>query len=598
MIALTAVLATSGTAVASQSLTYQQNAAHTGTTTEPGLDPPFARRWAVDLGQPTSYPVIADGRVFVVARNVSTYGTQLYALDARDGRTLWQKSLGGTYYWSGIAYGAGRVYAVNGDGLLAALDPATGGQVWSRQLGQYSFSSEPAFLDGSVYVAGAGSGGTLYAVDAATGGVRWSAGVCCGDHSSPAIAGGRVHVGYACHNDYGFGAAAGNLLWNRNDGCTGGGGRTTVVDGGRVYARDGADGRIHDAASGAVLGAFTSTTAPAISSSEAYTQLDSTLEALAVPAMTVRWSFSDGGMSIAPLVVNGAVIAGSATGRVYALDRASGRALWCDDLGRPITGPDEHNVSEPVVGLGAGEGLLVVPASGLLVAYGPGGSGGCAPLAAPAPAAPLAPAAPVARGPHLSLSVGKSRLYLGQGTRIRGRLTGVADVSRRRVSLEVDEWPFKTFRRVVTARTDARGRFAFVARPPRNVRVRARLGALRSRIRTLWTDYPYRVRVRGAGTRRPRLRYTVYVFRKAKIRRKKVYAYVARGRTEPWRLVAARRWQHRGRRSIAVSFRYPAGRLGKGDHWMLCVPERTPDAFGRPTEIERICGQREIPRGI
>ena len=121
MIALSAVLASSGTAAASQSLTYQQNAAHTGATSEPGLDPPFARRWAVDLGQATSYPVIADGRVFVVVRNASTYGTQLFALDAGDGHTLWQKSLGGTYYWSGIAYGGGRVYAVNGDGLLVAL---------------------------------------------------------------------------------------------------------------------------------------------------------------------------------------------------------------------------------------------------------------------------------------------------------------------------------------------------------------------------------------------------------------------------------------------------------------------------------------------
>jgi outer membrane protein assembly factor BamB len=93
---VTFLLAASGTAAASQSLTYQLDAAHTGATTEPGLDPPFARRWAVDLGQPTSYPVIAGGRVFVVVRNASTCGTQLFALDARDGRTLWQKGLGGT----------------------------------------------------------------------------------------------------------------------------------------------------------------------------------------------------------------------------------------------------------------------------------------------------------------------------------------------------------------------------------------------------------------------------------------------------------------------------------------------------------------------
>ena len=61
--------------------------------------------------------------------------------------------------------------------------------------------------------------------------------------------------------------------------------------------------------------------------------------------------------------------------------------------------------------------------------------------------------------------------------------------------------------------------------------------------------------------------------------------------------MTSRRWQHRGRRSVAVTLRYPPGRLGKGDHWMLCLPEPEPDAFGRPTEIERVCGQREIARG-
>src|SRR5687768_15490681 len=98
LLILLAALVPGAVAGAAESTTYQLNAAHTGVTSEPGLDPPFARRWAVDLGQPTSYPVIADGRVFVVARNASTYGTQLYALAAGDGHTLWQKSLGGTYY--------------------------------------------------------------------------------------------------------------------------------------------------------------------------------------------------------------------------------------------------------------------------------------------------------------------------------------------------------------------------------------------------------------------------------------------------------------------------------------------------------------------
>ena len=110
---LGALAAAAASAHAGSSPTYQLNAAHTGATVEPGLDPPFARRWEVDLGQPASFPLIGDGRVFVVVRNESEYGTQLYALAASDGRVLWRRSVAGTYYWAGIAYGDGKVFVVS-----------------------------------------------------------------------------------------------------------------------------------------------------------------------------------------------------------------------------------------------------------------------------------------------------------------------------------------------------------------------------------------------------------------------------------------------------------------------------------------------------
>jgi hypothetical protein len=39
-------------------------------------------------------------------------------------------------------------------------------------------------------------------------------------------------------------------------------------------------------------------------------------------------------------------------------------------VGAGVSGPDEQNVSQPLAGLGAGQGLLVVPAGNLLAAYG------------------------------------------------------------------------------------------------------------------------------------------------------------------------------------------------------------------------------------
>jgi hypothetical protein len=55
---------------------------------------------------------------------------------------------------------------------------------------------------------------------------------------------------------------------------------------------------------------------------------------------------------------------------LYGLDLRRGRVVWSTNVGAPILGTDEQNVSQPHTGLGAGQGLLVVPAGTRLVAYG------------------------------------------------------------------------------------------------------------------------------------------------------------------------------------------------------------------------------------
>ncbi|HMG77030.1 MAG TPA: FG-GAP repeat protein, partial [Pyrinomonadaceae bacterium] len=80
---------TKGTAVA-----YQIDATHSGAQFDT-VTPPLARRWSRDLGGQISYPLIANGRIFV------TVATKLYALDEVNGATLWGPvDLGGTYGWS------------------------------------------------------------------------------------------------------------------------------------------------------------------------------------------------------------------------------------------------------------------------------------------------------------------------------------------------------------------------------------------------------------------------------------------------------------------------------------------------------------------
>ena len=59
---------------------------------------------------------------------------------------------------------------------------------------------------------------------------------------------------------------------------------------------------------------------------------------------------------------------GSASGNVYAVD-ATGTSATPVNAGSPIAAPDEQTSSQPLTGLAAGEGTLIVPAGDTLVAY-------------------------------------------------------------------------------------------------------------------------------------------------------------------------------------------------------------------------------------
>ncbi|HEV2859976.1 MAG TPA: PQQ-binding-like beta-propeller repeat protein [Pyrinomonadaceae bacterium] len=360
---------------------YQGDSAHTGFVNSPGLAPPFKKKWTVNFGREMSYPVIGAGKVFVTVRNASAYGTGLYAIDAATGATAWGPvALGGSYYWSALAYENGRVFAVNGSGMLTAFDAATGAVAWTRQLpGQYSFDSAPTAYNGVIYTGGSGSGGTLYAVSAANGTVLWTAGVANGDNSSPALTADGLYVSYACAMSYKFNPTTGAQLWRFSTGCSGGGGKTAVYYKGRLYVRDGSTGnKILDGTSGANLGTFNSRNAPAFAGNLGFFTAGSTYlyENLKLEARDLGnnnalvWSFAgDGYLRSAPLVIDNHVLVGSDTGMLYALDTQTGNKVWSMNLGGGgIPYVDEHNVSQPLTGFAAGAGLLVVPTKTTLVA--------------------------------------------------------------------------------------------------------------------------------------------------------------------------------------------------------------------------------------
>ena len=337
---------------------FLENPAHSGYVDDPLVTPPLAPLWSASLGGNVSYPLIADGRVYVLA------GSDLVAIDASTGAQLWRVDAGGAF---AHAYDAGRIFTITESGLMASFDAASGAPGWSVSMpGQYGFSSSPTAYRGIVYVGGSGSGGTLYATDESNGHLLWSNNVQNGDDSAPAVDDTGVFVSYACVQAYGFNRTTGAPLWYYAGPCEGGGGATTVLSGGVLYTRDTMGNLALDAATGAVQGSFSASVPPAFDGTRGFFLSNGTLRAETVATKAVVWSFTgDGALASAPLVVGGDVYVGSAQGGLFAVNVMTGAVDWSTTVGA-ILGFREARSPAPFA---AGGGLLVVPAGTNVIAY-------------------------------------------------------------------------------------------------------------------------------------------------------------------------------------------------------------------------------------
>lgn len=357
------------------SVTYQENPAHDGSYVDSSFVDPLRRSWSVDLEGTVGYPVIADGLVFVTVAHVNSYGDDVEALSLATGDVVWgPKTIAGTYWAGMLAYDDGQVFAINFDGRMTAFDAATGAQSWVTQLpGQYSFTSPPTAADGTVYVGGAGSGGTLYAVDESSGDVTWTAAVMNGDHSSPAVGDGGVFVSYACEQTYRF-DLAGNLSWHHATGCEGGGGRTPVLHDGGLYIRDdaGMSPAVLDDTTGGLLGSFSSDRAPAFDGTHMVTEAGGVLALWDTVTGDRLWKTTSSDYVTAPLIANGYVVAGRSDGTVELRHEEDGTLAWSGTAGSTIEATDEHNAGK-LVGLAVGDGALAVPAGTRLSVFVPAG---------------------------------------------------------------------------------------------------------------------------------------------------------------------------------------------------------------------------------
>jgi outer membrane protein assembly factor BamB len=311
------------------------------------------------------------------------YGTTAVALDLATGDVRWTRPTPGVYYWSALAYDAGRLFLVNADGVLAALSPATGATLWSTQLSQYSFGTAPVAYGGHVYLTGAGSGWTAYAVRQSDGGIAWERPLPSGS-GSPAVDAGSVYVSMVCQHAVALDRASGAVRWQHGTNCSGGGASTAALHGGRMYPL-GDDGAIYDAATGARVGEASFHGYVGFGEGTAYVPWLGGFRAVDAASWADKWRLPGDGYDVgeAPLVAAEHIYFGSEDGYVAALSRSDGAVEWCaGTAGEPVLG-GTGNVDRPDAGLGAGNGYLIVPAGRFLVAYGRGG----------APAAPCGSAA-------------------------------------------------------------------------------------------------------------------------------------------------------------------------------------------------------------
>jgi outer membrane protein assembly factor BamB len=345
---------------------YQINPAHSGNVTfAAGFAPPLQQLWSVNIGNyydTTPYPLIAEGKVFIVA-----YGNDVYALDALTGATVWEHLFSGSGFTP--AYDNGMLFLTDSTGRVTALSATNGKQKWSMlPSGVTSSHAPPIAVNGVVYTTGYLSSSTgVFGIDEATGQQLWWNLASSGDYSAPTYGDGGIYLDYPC-NYFKFSAASGELLWHYTAGTSCyGSGATATYSGKRVYFYDDTNS-VLNADDGAMLGSYPGPATPATykaNNKRTYmlTTANGKVYAIDVKRGTVAWSYAlDGGTSGHPIVANGIALALSYDGELFALDGTTGKELWS---GQAVGYGGSTSY------LAAGQGVVAVSSDGTLAVFGP-----------------------------------------------------------------------------------------------------------------------------------------------------------------------------------------------------------------------------------
>jgi len=166
-------------------------------------------RWTKKIGPSETSPLLLHNRLYV-----GDWNGNVWALDARTGRTVWRFHTRGPVKGS-VASSGRRLYVGSYDGHLYCLT-LTGRLRWrasgqARLYGGAQFYATPAVAYGRVYVGS--TDGKVYSFGATSGRLRWSHHTGGYVYASPAVWNGLVFTGSYSHRFYAFDAATGEVRW-------------------------------------------------------------------------------------------------------------------------------------------------------------------------------------------------------------------------------------------------------------------------------------------------------------------------------------------------------------------------------------------------
>jgi outer membrane protein assembly factor BamB len=192
-------------------------------------------QWKVTVGIGHSSPVVANGKIYVFARQGDE--EVLLSLDAVTGKEIWRSSQPIAYEMHPAATGHGKgpkstpviykgnVYTFGISGVLSCHDARTGKVKWRQEFSKQFPKTSPLFgtamspiIDSGLLIAHVGGHdkGALTAFDPETGTVKWSNDVDGPAYSSPIVVtlgGKRQLVTSTQRNVIGVDIASGKLLW-------------------------------------------------------------------------------------------------------------------------------------------------------------------------------------------------------------------------------------------------------------------------------------------------------------------------------------------------------------------------------------------------